>query len=195
VERNDKGIVTGAQPERAPGYVLTRGADAYGRCVALAGRGEGPGRSGGDVRVDVEMLRQTVNHHQISEGLAYPTYYRKLFVDLREELTGAANAAKETGKGLWPADVSEAGAKVQGVESLTDDVVILPKLFRRLVDYFALNDGDSGLSGFPDYLEQREDRLFIISNGQSTGFGTVVDVTNSTVRMNRPSTDLVFEEK
>ncbi|WP_326689771.1 MULTISPECIES: hypothetical protein [unclassified Streptomyces] len=32
------------------------------------------------------------------------------------------------------------------------------------------------VSGFPDYLEKREDRLFI-SNGQSTGFGTVVDVT------------------
>ncbi|WP_344524186.1 nuclease [Streptomyces albiaxialis] len=195
VERDEHGVVTRAEPERAAGYVFTRGADIYGRCVALAGRGEAPGRSGSGVRVDAELLRQTANHHQIAEGMAYPTYYRKLFWDLREALTEEADAAREAGKGLWPSDETQTGAKIQGIDSLTEDVVILPKLFRRLADYFALNDGDVELTGFPDYLEQREDRLFVISNGQSTGFGSVVDVTDSTVRMNRPPTDLVFEEK
>ncbi|MGW7517645.1 thermonuclease family protein [Streptomyces sp. NPDC054796] len=194
VERDERGIVTSARPEHSPGYVLTRGADKYGRCVALAGRGDAPGRSGDDIVVDADLLKETVNHHQIAEGLAYPTYYRKLFVDLREALTAASDAAREAGKGLWPGDDTQRGAKIQGVDSLTEDAVLLPKLFRRLADYFALNDGDVSLAGFKDYLEQREDRLFIISNGQSTGFGTVVDVTDSTVRMNRPPTDLVFEE-
>jgi hypothetical protein len=74
--------------------------------------------------------------------------------------------------------------------------VLLPKLFRRLTDYLLLNDGDPALDGFPDYLEQRDDRLFILSNGQSTGFGTVVDITNSnTVRMNHAPEDLVFDER
>ena len=195
VERDEKGIVTQAEPERRPGWILTRGADMYGRCVALAGRGDAPGQSGADVNVGVDLLRRTVNYHQLAEGLAYPTYYRKLYVDLREAMTDAVQQAQEAGKGLWPHDDTERGAKVQGIDSLTDEAVILPKLFRRLADYLALNDGDASLDGFKDYLEERSDRLFIISNGQSTGFGTVVDVTDSTVRMNRPATDLVFEEK
>jgi hypothetical protein len=32
--------VTAATPDRLPGFLLTRGADLYGRCVALAGRGD-----------------------------------------------------------------------------------------------------------------------------------------------------------
>lgn len=195
VVRDEKGIVTQAEPERRPGWILTRGADMYGRCVALAGRGDAPGQSGANVNVGIDLLRRTVNYHQLAEGLAYPTYYRKLYVDLREAMTDAVQQAQEAGKGLWPHDDTERGAKVQGIDSLTDEVVILPKLFRRLADYLALNDGDASLDGFKDYLEERSDRLFIISNGQSTGFGTVVDVTDSTVRMNRPATDLVFEEK
>jgi hypothetical protein len=197
VQRNSRGIVTAGTPESRPGYILTRNADINGRCVALAGRGtEAPGASGTSVSVDVAELRRTANHHQLTEGLAFPTFYRKLFVDLRDEMAAAAQQARAAGKGLWPADVTQSGAKLNGLASLTDDAVLLPKLFRRLADYLVLNDGDPSLAGFPDYLEQRDDRLFVISTGQSTGFGTVVDVTNgSAVKLNRAPEDLVFDEK
>lgn len=195
VTRDERGTVTDAAPPDVPGYILTRSADKYGRCVALAGRGEAPGTSGSRIDVDIALLKKTANHHQLTEGLAYPTFYRKLYVDLREEMTVATRAARTSGKGLWPKDETESGAKLNGLTSLTDSSVVLPKLFRRLADYLVLNDGDPSLAGFPDYLEQRDDRLFILSNGQSTGFDTVVDVTNgSTVRLNRPPEDLVFEE-
>ncbi|MFJ9033084.1 nuclease [Streptomyces sp. NPDC102274] len=195
ITRDERGIVTDAAPADVPGYILTRAADKYGRCVALAGRGEAPGTSGSRIAVDVASLKRTANYHQLTEGLAYPTFYRKLYVDLREEMTKAAQAARTADKGLWPKDETESGAKLNGLTSLTNSSVMLPKLFRRLADYLVLNDGDPSLAGFPGYLEQRDDRLLILSNGQSTGFDTVVDVTNgSTVRLNRPPEDLVFEE-
>jgi hypothetical protein len=82
------------------------------------------------------------------------------------------------------------------MSTLTDHAVLLPKLFRRLADYLQLNDGDPSLGGFPDYLEQRDDRLLILSTGQWTGFDTVVDVTNgNTVRVTHGPEDLVFDEK
>lgn len=195
ITRNKQGIVTQAVPPEVPGYILTRSADKYGRCVALAGRGAAPGTSGSHVTVDVALLKQTANHHQLTQGLAYPTFYRMLYVDLRKEMTKAAKAARSASKGLWPKDETESGAKLDGLTSLTESSVVMPKLFRRLADYFVLNDGDPSLAGFPDYLAQRNDRLFILSNGQSTGFDTVVEVTNgSTVRLNHPPEDLVFEE-
>jgi endonuclease YncB( thermonuclease family) len=197
VQRNAGGIVTSSNPESRPGYILTRSADANGRCVALAGRGmDAPGSSGRFINVTVNHLRETANHHQLTEGLAYPTFYRKLFVDLREEMTSAAQQARQAGKGLWPKDQTQSGVKVQGMSTLTDHAVLLPKLFRRLADYLQLNDGDPSLGGFPDYLEQRDDRLLILSTGQWTGFDTVVDVTNgNTVRVTHGPEDLVFDEK
>ncbi|GAB2765844.1 nuclease [Streptomyces bullii] len=197
VRRDANGIVTECTPEVRPGYILTRSADVNGRCVALAGRGaDAPGNSGTSVHVDVTELRRTANHHHVAEGLAYPTFYRKLYADLREELTMAAQQARAADKGLWPEDETRSGAKINGLSSLTDSSVLMPKLFRRLADYMLLNNGDPSLLGFPPYLEQRDDRLLILSGSQWTGFDTVVEVTNgNTVRMNRAPEDLVFDEK
>ncbi|PSJ30498.1 nuclease [Streptosporangium nondiastaticum] len=194
VQRKPNETVTSATPAEVPGFIFTRGADIHGRCVSLVGKGTPPGTSGTEVNVDVPLLRTTANHHMITTGLAYPTYYRNLFPDLREELTAAAHQAQAAGKGLWPEDVTTSGAKVTGMSSLTEDVVILPKLFRRLVDYLRL--GDTSLTGFPVFLASKADRYFILSTGHSTtGLDFVIEVTNGqTVRMTHPVEDLVFDE-
>lgn len=194
VQRNADETVTGATPEQAPGYVLTRGADLNGRCVAVAGAGAPPGENASQLRVGVELLRESLNHRLVAEGLAYPTYYRMLYADLRAELTRVVEAARP-GDGLWPSDASQSGVEVEGLATLTDEAVILPKLFRRLTDYLALGDGDPSLAGFRAYLAQREDRLTVLSTGRWTGFDTVVEVSGQRVRLLRPPEDLVFDER
>jgi hypothetical protein len=186
--------VTAATPDQVPGYVFTRGADLYGRPVALVGRGQAPASSGSDVHVDLPMLRKTANYKLLDEGLVYPTYYKKLFPDLRNEMTRRVERARPT-KGLWPDDVTEKGVTVKDLQTLTDRAVVLPKLFRRLVDYLALSDGDPSLAGFLAYLAGRNDRIFIISTGHSTGFDFVVRVTGQRVRLTNPPEDLIFEER
>lgn len=195
VQRNDHGIVTAATPESRPGYIFTRSADVHGRCIAFAGAGTVPGTSGTFVKLEVSHLRETLNHHQLAEGMAYPTFYRQLFVDLRAEMTAAAQQARDKGMGLWPADVTQTGATITALNSLTDSAVLLPKLFRRLADYLVLSDGDTSLAGFPAYLAQRDDRLLILSNGQWTGFDSVVEVTGDTVKLSHAPEDMVFDEK
>lgn len=194
VTRDGRGTVTTAEPAQLPGYVLTRGADKYGRCVALTGRGAAPGTSGERIRVETALLEETANFHQLAEGMAYPTYYRNLYVDLRQALTAAVDGARSKGAGLWSLDVTQSGARIDGEESITSEAVIMPKLFRRLADYLALGAGDPSLAGFPAFLDQRGDRVLIVSRGQYTGFETVVEVSGQTVRMNRPPEDLVFDE-
>jgi hypothetical protein len=55
-------------------------------------------------------MRKTANHRLISAGLAYPTFYSKLYVDLRQELTKQATAARQgSGKGLFAQDVTQNG--------------------------------------------------------------------------------------
>ena len=86
------------------------------------------------------------------------------------------------------------GVEVESLATLTDDAVILPKLFRRLVDYLTLNDDDPALAGFPAYLAQRQDQVFILSTGHYTGFDYVVEVKKQVVRLTVAPEDLVFQE-
>jgi hypothetical protein len=194
VQRDSAETVTAATPDRTPGFILTRGADLYGRCVALVGRGPAPAASGSQVRVGVELLRQTANYWLAERGLVYPTFYRKLYPDLRAELARAVGRAR-TGTGLWPLDVTQSGAEVKGIESLTGSLVILPKLFRRLADYFALNNCDPSLAGFHDYLAQRDDRLYILSTGHWVGLDYVTQVRGQTVHLTTAPENLVFDER
>ncbi|MGZ3096989.1 thermonuclease family protein [Streptomyces sp. H62] len=193
VQRQPDETVTATTPETVPGFVLTRGADVHGRCIALAGAGTAPGTSGMEIDVDVAVLRTTVNHHLIAQGLAYPTFYRSLFTSLRTEMSAVAVRAREARRGLWASDVTTAGAKIEGLSSLTDDVVILPKLFRRTVDYLRLA---MPLSCYPAFLAGGQDRYSVLSTGERrAGLHHIVEVTNGhTVRMTRQPEELVFED-
>jgi endonuclease YncB( thermonuclease family) len=178
-----------------PGYLLTRTADTYGRCVALVGRGAPPAASGTPVMVRVAHLRKTANHRLIGTGLAYPTYYTKLYAELRAELTKQALAARKgAGKGVWPQDLTQSGVTVADRGTLTDDAVILPKLFRRLVDYLQLNGDDPSLAGFSAYLTARDDRLYVIPTAEKTGLDAVVAVDGQTVKLLHRSEELIFDE-
>ncbi|MEV7886413.1 nuclease, partial [Streptomyces sp. NPDC088357] len=135
----------------------------------------------------------TVNHHLLTSGLVYPTFYRSLFTSLRVEMATAAKQAREAERGLWPSDVTTSGAKITGLASLTDDVVLLPKLFRRMVDYLQLS---MPLTCVPAYLAGARDRYSVLSTGERcVGLHRVVEVTNGqTLRMTHPSEDLLFED-
>ncbi|QFZ76609.1 nuclease [Streptomyces fagopyri] len=192
--------VTGTTPASVPGFVLASTIDVHSRCVALAGRGAPPAgtRSGDWVTVDAPLLRTTVNHHLLALGLVFPTFYANLSSGLRAEMTAAAAQADAAGLGVWAADRTTEGAKITGLSSITDDLVLLPKLFRRLADYLRFADGPS-LDGFRAYLFGGGDRFRVLSQGPAaktlTGLHHVVDVTDGTVRMTHPVTDLVFAEE
>ncbi|MGW7440175.1 thermonuclease family protein [Streptomyces sp. NPDC054849] len=191
------GKVASTTPASVPGFIFTRGADPSNRCIAFAGRGSHPAASGTHVFVDSALLQSTLNYHLIDEGLVYPLYYRSLFHGLRNDLTVAAHRAKAAGKGVWAADKTLSGATVTGLDSITDagpvaeDMVLWPKLFRRLVEYFSL--GDTDLAGFRGYLDQEADNFLVVPTGQlTTGLDEVVEVSGTTVKMTRPPEDLVF---
>jgi hypothetical protein len=96
------------------------------------------------VHVNVPLLRKTANYRLIARGLAHPTFYLKLCPNLRGELTRQAQKARPD-TGLWADDVTQKGFSLASLAMLTANVVILTKLFRRLVDYLQL---DPSLAGF-----------------------------------------------
>jgi endonuclease YncB( thermonuclease family) len=186
--------VTAATPEQTEGYILTRFADKYGRAVSFAYAGQSEHDDLSSVFVDEDLLRDSANYQLIASGLVYPTYYSKLFPDLRNALTAAADQARSDQAGVWVGDVTTTGAAVTSMEELDDRLVILPKLFRRLVDYLALGAGDISLDRFIGFLAARDDRLFVISQAHATGLDNITQVDGQTVRLLQPPDDLIFVE-
>ncbi len=197
VERDASGIVVSATPAQAPGYILTRFADKYGRPVAMAFAGGRRGRAGdgSTVRLEVTELRRSANWALLAAGLAYPTFYSKLYVDLRQALADEAVVARKARFGVWAQDATLPGFSLSSRTQLTQTLVILPKLFRRLAEYLSL-DGTGGVSlaGFSTFLAGLDDKLFTVPHGQATTLDTLVEVRRQTVRLTVPPEQIVFLE-
>ncbi|MFJ7166819.1 thermonuclease family protein [Streptomyces globosus] len=189
-------------PDSVPGWILTRGADVYGRCVAFVGRGTPPVHSGYRTGVDERLLERTANHRLLERGLAYPTFYSGLPVYLRELLTEASDKARASAAGVWAADKTLQGFPVTGKKSITHDcdgAVILPKLFRRLKDYLDFTgDPTPSADCFRAFLAGAADEYRLLPDTKRLyrGLHHIVEVTpDNSVRMTRLSRDIVFTEK
>jgi endonuclease YncB( thermonuclease family) len=197
VARDEDGTVTASTPAKVAGHILTRFADKYGRAVAFAFPGQRPGRAadGSLVHLDVKALRTSANFRLAADGLAYPTFYSLLYPDLREALAAAAGAARSSGSGVWADDVTNTGFKLAKRAQLEDSLVLLPKLFRRLADYLALDEtGGASLAGFAHYLDTRDDRLFTVPDGHATELATLVEVKRQNVKLTVEPERIVFIE-
>jgi hypothetical protein len=186
--------VTACTPEQTEGYILTRFVDRNGRPVSFAYAGPSQHDDLSSVFVEEPLLQQSANFRLVADGLAYPTYYSKLFPNLRNVLTAAANQARTDKSGVWQDDATTSGATITSLQALNDQLVILPKLFRRLVDFLALGAGDISLAGFVAFLASRDDRLFVISQAQFTGLDNITQVDGQTVGLAHPPDDLIFIE-
>ena len=74
-----------------------------------------------------------------------PSVYSKLYVDLREAL--AEDGDRRLGRParrIWEHDGTLPGFRLKSRTQLTDELVILPKLFRRLAEYLTLDEPDKG---------------------------------------------------
>lgn len=174
------------------GFILARSTEANRRPVAFVFRGGIEQRDGTQIVLDESVLKQSLNYGLIARGMAYPTYYNGLFSDLRLPMTRAMARARSEGRGIWPYDMTTKGFCVPSLEPLVEDVVILPKLFRRLVDYM----GHGGLmNGFRDHLQARCEPLVRVSQVHFTRLDAVVDVMGDKVRMTEAPENLIFLDK
>jgi endonuclease YncB( thermonuclease family) len=191
VEWNELRTQIIAANDGTEGYILTRTIEPNRRPVAFVYSGASSEEDGSEIFLDVDRLRQSLNYRLLEEGLAYPTYYTGLFPDLRDASTEAVSRAREAKLGVWAEDRTNEGFVVEGPESISEEHVILPKLFRRLAEYL---EAGGSVAGFEEFLEARDEGIVIISTAHFTHLDTVVDVDGDTVRMTEPPENLIFEE-
>jgi hypothetical protein len=181
-----------AADDGTPGYILAREVEKYGRPIAFVFAGQPPEADGDEAFLDVERLAESYNYKALAEGLVYPTYYSGLFAELRESLTAATLQAKAAKLGVHARDATTAGFDADKIATITDDVVILPKLFRRVIDYM-VNVGTA--VGFKEKLAQSREPVLDLVTSNFTHFDTFVeqDEGSTRIRLTREPEQLVFD--
>ena len=172
------------------GFIVSRTVEPNRRPVAFVFVADPPVADGSSVFLDVDLLRQSLNYQSLEAGLAYPTFYKGLFSDLRAALSEASNSARQANLEIWAEDRTNTGFAVENLESISEEHVILPKLFRRLAEYL---EAGGSVVGFKEFLESKAEGITIISEAHFTHFDTVVEVNGNEVRMTELPENLVFE--
>lgn len=125
------------------------------------------------IRLSSEDVAQSVNAILLEEGLAYPTYYSGLYPELRNALTNIARKAKQEPLGIWKQNQTEFLFARKPELSQLEELVMMPKLFRRLSTHIAKN---GAISNFRYALSKSNDRVVDVRDVRLTNFSSFVRI-------------------
>lgn len=173
-----------------PGFIATDGLDGFDRPISIVFPGNVALMDGAEMAAADLPIEQSVNYRMCWDGLVYPTFYTSTEPVLVEKITFATRASRSTKSGIWVIDHSE-DFTIHDMRTIYEDILILPKLFRRLVSYF---DANSGFEALPAYMKRNGDKLFL-ANGTKTTFDKIVSVEGRRLKLLVPPEDIFFVPK
>lgn len=136
-----------------PGHILSNGLDVHGRTIAFVFTGTHPNVDGSRLVVEPDMLDESLNAVLLRKGQAYPAFYLTLPAPLREHLKKMVTKARNDGTGLWvDATATTTQPATIGDINQFQNLVMWPKLFRRLATFFA--DGQTDLGNLDAWLRE-----------------------------------------
>ncbi len=174
------------------GYILARNTESLRRPLAFVFAGECEEKDGTEISMNQSILTKSLNYGLIVRGLAYPMFYNGLFSNLRLPLTYASIRAREEERGIWPYDLTTKGFSIKNLGTITNEVAILPKLFRRIVGYM----GEGGnIDGFIDHLRNGCEPLVKVAQVHFTRFDSIVEVKDDRVKLTESPENLIFLDR
>lgn len=174
------------------GFIVSRTTEENGRPVSYVFNASLDMQDGQDVFLEKPLVRKSANFRLLREGLAYPTFYDGLFYDLRELFAAETEKVRAKKIGLWAADSSHKFMQITSLADVTDTLVILPKLFRRMVAFFKDNPIFDPIK-FLQFLDDGNERVLVLHKLHFTHLEDVLEVKSSgEIRLKEKPEELVF---
>jgi endonuclease YncB( thermonuclease family) len=177
-----------ATPQSVRGTVALMRGDRFGRGVGLAfagnvdwGRGELSG----------QMVEQSANGFMACSGLAYPTFYTDTHDLVQSQMIELIQVARNKGLGLWPVDCTQQGFAWQDLSGLCQRQLILPKLFRRLVDFCGTAPGATFLQ-FQENLSLEVGTVVLLPQKARVEFADLLDEQAGIMSLLVPPEGILF---
>lgn len=183
----EKNLIVSAK-DKIEGFILVKKTDQHGRPLAFVFKGKIDHPDGEEFFLPLDLFFQSVNYQSLFHGQSYPTYYRGIAPTLRRKMTGAVHRAREEKKGLWQFDLTNRGFNVWELFDEDKMIVILPKLFRRLVSYLETNDN---LDYFKNSLVKSE-KVLILPDKRKKPFRDLIIQDKHFFKLSELPEDLVY---
>lgn len=180
-----------AAKDKTPGFLAVMGLDKFDRPVSLVFWGETKLKDGDSVDFSKLPMNQCLNLQLLKLGLAYPTYYDSMPPELMDTFTKAVKTARKNKTGIWALDRTKNFAFLNA-STIVNDVVILPKLFRRLTTFL---QNASDFSELGDYLKKTGDKITLRSTGAKSTLADLITIDGRRVHLATDPEDIVFDSK
>lgn len=173
-----------------PGYIAVAMVDDFNRPVCLAFPGDVDLKDGDELSGDELPIYLSVNYRMCLEGLVYPTFYTTTDAQIVQHISEATRLARENRRGFWVIDRTD-GFALWDIRTIYDDVLIMPKLFRRLTA-FCERSGD--IADLVDYLKRDKDPIHL-KDGIETSLDQLIKVTGRYIQLLRKPEEIFFVPK
>lgn len=174
-----------------PGFIAAGSTDCFGRPVSYLF----PKKAGlidGTVMDSSELpVEKSINFQLAREGLVYPTFYTTTDRVFAEKIRSVISRARKTKRGLWSIDRTS-DFSIWDVRTLQEDILILPKLFRRLV---AFMDCYADFNQLEDFMKKQRDNLQLWDGTKKKSLADLMKFSGRRMQMKTPVEDILFSPK
>lgn len=189
--------VKSANPYKVPGYIAANEVDVYGRVIAFVYEGNSNIKDGDKKRLDYNLLWKSANGRLLENGLVYPAFYTSLPSALVEEAAKRCKELRSEKIGLWgEEDINTVRIrKIKGMKEL-EELILLPKLFRRLAVYFG--EGYDGLGEVMDWLKENAkdyDDSVILPGNKLGNLHDLFEVNEGAIKLKYEPEDIIIVSK
>ncbi len=172
--------------DAAPGYIVSAGVDVFDRPISFLFDASVKLTDGAVLTAEQIPFEKSINYRLAEDAIVYPTFYTTLEPAVIETFRQVFKRVKNTRQGLWAIDRT-AGFRMLNPATIMDDVIIMPKLFRRFISFFKAR---GNMNEFKEYVRTNNEK--VLWNGQQQLFSDLISVSGNLFRFKASPEDLVF---
>lgn len=173
------------------GFIAAADVDRFGRPVSYVFPKNTKLTDGAVINSEDLPIEKSINFQLAREGLVYPTFYTTTDRTIAEKIRAVVARARATKRGLWSIDRT-ADFTLYDIRTLEEDILLMPKLFRRLVSFF---DNYADFNKLEEYMVKQRDNLVLWDGTKKKSMADLMKFNGRRIQMTTPVEDILFSPK
>ena len=173
------------------GFIASATTDNFGRPVSYLFPKNAKLNDGEVMDSSTLPIEDSINFQLAREGLVYPTFYTTTDRVFAEKIRAVVARARKTKRGIWSIDKTP-DFTLLDIRALQEDILLMPKLFRRLVGFF---DNYSDFGKLEEYMKKQRDNLVLWDGTKKKSMADLMKITGRRIQMTTPVEDILFSPK
>ncbi len=174
-----------------PGFIAYASVDRFGRPVSYVFPKSAKLADGAVMDSSTLPIEDSLNFQLAREGLVYPTFYTTTDRVFAEKIHAVVARARKTKRGIWSIDKTP-DFTLWDIRTMEEDILLVPKLFRRLVGFF---EGYADFNKLGEYMAKQKDNLVLWDGTKKKSLADLMKISGRRIQMKTPVEDILFNPK